>query len=186
LIVTTDVPTVTGGVTPWGSSGRSLEEEIVNIGPAALSLAFALAAPAIALAQAPHVIVPADKVQWGPAPPALPAGAQISVLEGDPAQKGTITLRLRFPADYAIPAHWHSMTERVTVLSGALYVGMGDNLDRQASQPLDPGGYVSLPAKMHHFAWTKAPTVVQISLEGPFDIFYVNATDDPAHKRRVP
>jgi hypothetical protein len=32
---------------------------------------------------------------------------------------------------------------------------------------------------MHHFAWTEAETVVQISLEGPFDIFYVNAADNP-------
>jgi hypothetical protein len=142
----------------------------------ALGLA-ATAAPAIA--QAAHILVPADKVQWGPAPPALPAGAQISVLEGNPAEKGAVTLRLKFPANYNIPPHWHSMTERVTVLSGALHVGMGDKLDRQGSQKLAPGGFVSLPANMHHFAWTVAPTVVQINLEGPFDIFYVNPSDDP-------
>ena len=45
-------------------------------------------------------------------------GAQIAVLEGNPAEKGPITLRLKFPANYNIPAHWHSMTERLTVLSG--------------------------------------------------------------------
>jgi hypothetical protein len=71
------------------------------------------------------------------------------------------------------------MTERVTVLSGAFHVGMGDKLDRQASQTLEPGGFVLLPATMHHFGWTATPTVVQINLEGPFDIFYVNAADDP-------
>jgi hypothetical protein len=132
-----------------------------------------------AVAQSPHVLVPADKVQWGPAPPHLPAGAQVSVLEGNPAEEGAVTLRLRFPANYTIPPHWHSMTERVTVLSGALHVGMGDTLDRQVSQTLEPGGFVSLPAKMHHFAWTAVPTVVQINLTGPFDIFYVNPADDP-------
>lgn len=132
-----------------------------------------------AFAQSAHVLVPADKVQWGTAPPALPAGAQIAVLEGDPASKGPITLRLKFPANYEIPAHWHSMAERVTVLSGALHVGMGDKLVRTASQTLEPGGYVSLPANMHHFAWAGSPTIVQISLEGPFDIFYVNPADNP-------
>ena len=71
------------------------------------------------------------------------------------------------------------MSERVTVLSGALDVGMGDKLDRKASQKLAPGGYVSLPAKMHHFAWAATPTVVQINLEGPFDIFYVDPADNP-------
>jgi hypothetical protein len=132
-----------------------------------------------AVAQSTHVMVPADTVQWGPAPPHLPAGAEISVLEGNPAKQGAVTLRLKFPADYAIPPHWHSMTERVTVLSGALHVGMGDTLDRKAGHKLAPGGFVSLPAKMAHFAWTTSPTVVQIALEGPFDIVYVNPADHP-------
>jgi quercetin dioxygenase-like cupin family protein len=143
-----------------------------------LAAGLTLAAGSLA-AQAPHVLVPADKVQWGPAPPALPAGAQIAVLEGNPSEKGTVTLRLQFPANYSIPPHWHSMAERVTVLTGALNVGMGDTLDRKGSQRLDPGGFVSLPANMHHFAWTATPTVVQINLEGPFDIFYVKPSDDP-------
>jgi quercetin dioxygenase-like cupin family protein len=148
----------------------------VQLASLALSLTFTAGAVS---AQSAHVLVPADQVQWGPAPPVLPAGAQISVLEGNPSEKGAVTLRLRFPANYSIPPHWHSMTERVTVLSGALHVGMGDKLDRQASQTLEPGGFVSLPADMHHFAWTKTPTVVQINLEGPFDIFYVNPADNP-------
>jgi len=132
-----------------------------------------------AFMQSSHVVVPADKVQWGPAPPHLPAGAQLAVLEGKPSEKGPVTLRLKFPANYSIPAHWHSMTERVTVLSGALHVGMGNKLDRQASQTLEAGGFVALPAKMNHFAWTASPTIVQISLEGPFDIFYVDPADHP-------
>jgi hypothetical protein len=145
---------------------------------ASLVLGLILAVPAIA--QSTHIVVPADKVQWGPAPSAFPPGAEIAVLEGNPAEKGAVTLRLKLPANYEIPAHWHSMTERVTVLSGSFRVGLGDTLDRQASQTLDAGGFVSLPAKMHHFAWAATPTVVQIDLEGPFDIFYVNPADNPA------
>jgi len=152
----------------------------VQLASLALILTFAVAPT---FAQSSHVLVPADKVQWGPAPPALPPGAEISVFEGNPAEKGAVTLRLRFPARYNIPAHWHSMTERLTVLSGSLHVGMGDKLDRQTSQTLAPGGFVSLPANMHHFAWTDNPTVVQIDLEGPFDIFYVNPADDPQKRQ---
>jgi hypothetical protein len=152
----------------------------IQLASLVLSLTFSVAP---ALAQSAHVLVPADKIQWGPAPPALPPGAEISVLEGNPGAQGPVTLRLRFPANYNIPPHWHSMTERVTVLSGVLQVGMGDTLDRKASQPLHPGGFVSLPAKMHHFAWTAVPTVVQISLEGPFDIVYINPSDDPQKKQ---
>ena len=138
-----------------------------------------ISSPVPAFAQESHVLVPADKIQWGPVPPVLPAGAEIAVLEGNPSEKGPLTLRLRFPANYNIPAHWHSMSERLTVLSGALNVGMGDKLDRKVTQKLAPGGYVSLPAKMHHFAWAATPTVVQINLEGPFDIFYVDPADNP-------
>ena len=143
-----------------------------------LALSLTLTAGPV-FAQSTHVLVPADKVQWGPAPPALPAGAQIAVLEGNPAEKGSVTLRLRFPADYNIPAHWHSMTERVTVMSGEFHIGMGEKLDRKKTELLQPGGFVSLPARMNHFAWTSAPTIVQINLEGPFDIFYVNPADNP-------
>lgn len=147
------------------------------------TVVLALTVTGAAFTRDAHVLVPADTVKWGPAPPALPPGAQIGVLEGDPGQKGAVPLRLHFPANYTIPPHWHSMTERVTVLSGTLQVGMGDTLDRQRSQALQVGGFASLPAKMHHYAWTATPTVVQISLEGPFDIYYVNPADDLQRKK---
>ena len=146
-----------------------------------LALGFVMAATAVA--QSTHVVVPPDKVQWGPAPPVLPAGAELSVLEGNPAAKGPVVMRLKMPADYAIPAHWHTMDERVTVLSGSFRIGMGDKLDRTRSETLAPGGFVSLPAKMHHYAWTSMPTVVQLNLEGPFDIHYINPQDDPQNKQ---
>ncbi len=132
-----------------------------------------------AAAQDHHIIVPVDKVQWAPAPPFMPAGAELAVLEGNPAAKGPVVLRLKFPGGYAVPPHWHSMAERLTVISGTFNVGAGDTLDRTATQVLAAGGFVSLPPQMHHYAWTKVPTVVQINLEGPFDIFYVNANEDP-------
>ena len=144
---------------------------------ASLALTLAVAAPS--LAQTTHIVVPANKVQWGPAPPVLPAGAQLAVLEGNPAEKGPVVMRLKLPGNYNIPPHWHSMAERITVLSGSFHIGDGDKLDRQATQTLEPGGFLSLPAKMHHFAWTSAPTVVQINLEGPFDLVYINPADNP-------
>ncbi len=126
-----------------------------------------------------HVVVPPEKIQWQPAPPVLPPGAQITVLEGNPAEKGPIVMRLKLPANYTIAPHWHSMTERLTVLSGTFNIGAGDTVDRAGSQALGAGGFVSLPAKMHHYAWVKTPTIVQLNLEGPFDLFYVNPGDDP-------
>ena len=142
-----------------------------------------LAIGAVALAQSTHMVVPADKVQYAAAPPILPPGAQLAVLDGNPAEKGTIVMRLKLPANYKIPAHWHSTDERITVLSGTFNVGMGDKLTEPGSQALTPGGFLYLPAKMHHFAWTSSPTVVQINLEGPFDLNYVDPNDNPQTKK---
>jgi quercetin dioxygenase-like cupin family protein len=48
----------------------------------------------------------------------LPKGAMMVVLSGDPAATGPVVLRLKMPAGYKIPAHWHPTDEHVTVLSG--------------------------------------------------------------------
>ena len=36
-------------------------------------------------------------LKWGPAPPVLPAGAQMAVLSGDPGKAGTFVIRLKMP-----------------------------------------------------------------------------------------
>ena len=58
-----------------------------------------------AVAQTPaHVMENLSTAKWGAAPPMLPAGAQIAVLAGDPTKAGPYTVRLKFPANYDIPA----------------------------------------------------------------------------------
>src|SRR4051812_33165653 len=97
---------------------------------AAALLAFAaLCAPA-AIAQSAHVAETPSAAKWGPAPPMLPPGAQIAVLAGDPTKSGPYTVRLKFPANYDIPAHSHPTDENVAVVSGELFAGMGTKLDR--------------------------------------------------------
>jgi quercetin dioxygenase-like cupin family protein len=127
--------------------------------------------------------VQADEIKWGPAPPVLPAGAKIAVLSGDPAGTGLVTIRLKMPAGYKIPPHWHPTDEHVTVISGSLALGMGDVLDETHSKTLKAGGYGVAPANMHHFAWTKTGAVVQVHMMGPFKITYVNPADDPSQKK---
>src|SRR4029077_1744885 len=168
-----------------------LQEELMKISrdvaiPSLCALLWLAGSTSRVLAQEHHVVVPVDKVQWNPAPPILPPGAQFAVLEGNPGAKGPVVMRLKFPANYVVSSHWHSMHERITVIPGTFNIGNGDTVDRQASQALTAGGFLSLPAKMHHYAWVKDPTVVQINLEGPFALFYVNAADDPQKKAGSP
>src|SRR5262245_4079007 len=65
-----------------------------------------------------HAIQTLKEAQWGPAPPMVPAGAQIAVLSGDPSKAAPYSVRLRFPANYAIPAHSHPTDENVVVTAG--------------------------------------------------------------------
>jgi len=118
-------------------------------------------------------------VKWGPAPPALPKGAQIAVLSGDPSKNAPYVLRLKMPTGYQIPAHHHPTAENVTVLSGSFHAGMGDKLDRDKAQAFDPGGFVAMPANMNHYAWTTSEAVIQVHGGGPFAVTYVNPSDDP-------
>ena len=126
-----------------------------------------------------HATTP-ENVQWGPAPPVLPKGAQMAVLAGDPGKPGPFTVRLKMPAGYKIAAHQHPTAEAVTVIAGEFHFGMGDKLDESQAQKLGLGGFVDLPANMNHFAFASAETVVQINSEGPFAIKYANPADDPS------
>ena len=121
-------------------------------------------------------------LKWGPAPPTLSAGAQIAVLSGDPTKNTPYVIRLKIPAGYQIPAHHHPTAENVTVLSGSFHAGMGDKLDQKNAATFEPGGFVSMPANINHYAWATSETIVQVHGEGPFEIVYVNPADDPSKK----
>ena len=150
------------------------------IGRCAVALAATalLAAPALA-AESDHELVNSAEIKWSDAPPTLPKGAKIAVLQGDPGKSGPFVVRLMVPGNYKIAPHWHSQAESLTVISGLVFLGGGDTPDRGKAHALRTGGFHYLPAKAHHYAFTKMPTVIQIHGEGPFDIMYVNPADDP-------
>jgi quercetin dioxygenase-like cupin family protein len=147
-----------------------------------LALGLLLAGTAIAFAQDMRPPINADDVKWGPVPPNIAAGAQLAVISGDPSKEGPFVMRLKMPAGYKVPAHYHPQYENVTVLTGEFHVGMGDKLDTDKGMLLRPGGYVEAPAKMHHYAWVTSDTIVQVAGPGPFGIIYVDPADDPSKK----
>jgi len=132
-----------------------------------------------------HVISGVLEAQWGPAPPMLPPGAQIAVLAGNPGGTGAYTVRLKFPANYGIPAHSHPTDEHVVIVSGALTFGMGDKLMKgaTANKTLSPGGFALMPAGMNHYAYTSAETTIILYGQGPVEFKYVNPADDPRNKK---
>lgn len=121
-------------------------------------------------------------LKWGDAPPVLPAGAQAAVLDGDPTKAAPFTIRLKVPDGYAVPPHWHSIEENVTVISGSFGLGLGDKMDKAKVRYLPAGSYVRLGKEERHYAIAKGETVVQVHGTGPFDLHYVNPADDPTKK----
>ena len=132
-----------------------------------------------AAAQEMHKVLKPDAIKWV-ASPRLPKGAQVAVVHGNPTKEGHYIILARMPDGYTVPAHWHSQTENVTVISGTFNVGMGDKLDKTRGEALGPGGFFSSGAKMNHYAWTTGDTLIQVTGIGPFDVTYVDPKDDPA------
>jgi quercetin dioxygenase-like cupin family protein len=145
-----------------------------------------LCSATLTVAQQPasgHVLVSPPGIKWGAAPAGLPPGAEAAVLAGDPATPGELfTLRLKLPAGYKVPPHWHPGDESVTVVSGQLMVGMGETFDAGKMHPLPAGSFAKMPKEMRHYAQAKGATVIQVHGIGPFGITYVNAADDPRPK----
>lgn len=141
---------------------------------------FALPA-ALAQGHAGHTMVTPADLKWGDVP-SLPPGAKIAVIEGPMNEAKPFTVRLKFPANYEIPAHSHPAIERVTVLSGTFNMGAGDKLDKQQTMALSAGSLAIMQPGTNHFAWTNEETIVQLNGTGPWGVTYVNAADDPRKK----
>jgi quercetin dioxygenase-like cupin family protein len=130
-----------------------------------------------------HVVVRPANLKWVPAPAALPAGAQIAVLVGDPSKKGMpYAFRVKLPDGYKVPPHTHPVDENVTVFHGTLLIGRGKQFDGAKTEELPSGSYMRMPKGMPHFAVAKGETILQVHGVGPFEIQYVNPADDPRKK----
>ena len=101
----------------------------------AKTIAFAAATMLLAgygaIAQnAPGVMaLTADEMQWSSQGGlALPGMEQVNLI-GNPSKPGPYTLRLKFPAGFKLPPHFHPDAREVTILSGVWYTGYGETAD---------------------------------------------------------
>jgi quercetin dioxygenase-like cupin family protein len=98
-----------------------------------IGLTAVLAAGSTAHAAGPVQILP-DDIKWADYP-ALPPGGQTAALAGDPREAGPFAFRFKMPADYKIMPHTHPEDRMYTVISGTLYVGLGDKFDATKLKP---------------------------------------------------
>jgi len=157
--------------------------------PSFLALALAVAtfsAAVLFVAQPMHAqnAFTPDQVKFGPAPAFLPPGAQLAVLEGDPmASSGDFTIRLKMPDGYKVAPHTHPNRENVSVLSGTLKVGMGDQFDAGKMMSFGAGSFAYMDPSMHHYAMASGDTVIQIHGMSPVKFNYINPADDPSGRK---
>jgi hypothetical protein len=151
----------------------------------ALTVAIGMGLIAWSFAQAQeggHILLKSADIRWTDAPPSMPPGAQIAVIEGDLKKAEHFAFRLKLPANYKIAPHTHPAVEHVTVLSGTFYMGAGDKLDQEKAVALTPGSFAAFQPGHSMFAWTEEETVVQVHGVGPWGIDYINPADDPRKK----
>src|SRR5947199_8519567 len=79
----------------------STKKSAAKSAPAAASAKAADASSAHVKAYTP------EQMKWSAGPNALPAGAQLAVLEGDPMKMGPVTIRLKFRTSYQLRRHSH-------------------------------------------------------------------------------
>lgn len=147
---------------------------------AALMIAFGTAA----WADGEHKMTSAKDLKWTDVA-SLPPGAKVAIIEGPMNEPVPFTVRLKFPANYKLPAHVHPGVERVTAMSGTFYMGMGEKFDAaKATMGLSAGDVMIMQPNTPHFAMTKEETIVQVHSTGPWQIIYIDPADDPRKKQQ--
>ena len=97
-----------------------------------------------------------------------PVGLQQTIIAGDPQKAGVYVLRTRLPAGLQVQPHFHPDERIVTILSGTLLVGYGEQFDESKMKELPAGSLFTEPSKQPHFVWAKdGDVVVQVIGHGP-------------------
>jgi quercetin dioxygenase-like cupin family protein len=131
-----------------------------------------------------HLMLTPEQFEWKDGPVSLPKGARSAVLYGDPSKRGPFAMRIKVPANYKIMPHTHPALESVTVLEGALQMGLGDTWDDDKLTNLPAGSYAVMEVGTRHFAGSRDGATIQLHGIGPWDIHYLNPEHDPRRQKQ--
>lgn len=102
-------------------------------------------------------------------------GIGMGLLQGDPSKPGPYVYRLNLPENSVIAPYTRNDVEQVTVISGSIYVGIGDVVDMNKATQLSAGSFYSMQPGTKHYIFTKSPAIIQLHGVGPLNI-YLNDT----------
>jgi mannose-6-phosphate isomerase-like protein (cupin superfamily) len=92
---------------------------------------------------------------------------EICILHVDPKTHAT-SLVIRTTTAIHVRKHWHSANESHTMINGtAKFACEGKKVE------LNPGGFNFMPAKMVHEAWLPANSLTFITVDGAWDVNWV-------------
>ncbi len=161
------------------SEGRSRPAGVIAMGWLVAATAIVALPLSAAMADDGHTMLTPGDIEWSPAPPSVPEGAESALIYGNPSEAELFALRLRFPAGYHLPPHTHPRPEVVTVISGTIQFGKGPDADPDATEAFGPGSFIAFEPGTVHYVYTDEETVIQLNSTGPWALEYVNADDDP-------
>lgn len=120
-------------------------------------------------------------MKWQTIVPELGADSpQISILRVDPKTQAT-QLLIKLPKKMHVPMHWHSANETHTIIRGSwVFEHEGKR------HTLGPGGFNYIPAKIAHQAWASDDSLVLITVDGAWDINWVNGPPSKTDLGRGP
>jgi mannose-6-phosphate isomerase-like protein (cupin superfamily) len=147
-------------------------------------LALAIVPPTQARAQSPEPATTAGDVpifknlsdlKWDKILPDLgESSPEICFLRVDPKTHATALL-IRTSKAIHVRKHWHTANESHTMISGkAVLACEGKRVE------LSPGGFNYMPAKMVHEAWLPADSLTFITVDGPWDVNWVEGAPTAA------
>jgi hypothetical protein len=114
----------------------------------------------------------ANSNQWQPSK-SIPGGFRRDLL-GDPRESGPFKYQLKIPTGTRLAQHQHSIDVHVKVLSGSMFIIIGEPLEPSRTQHFAAGSAFVVPAHAWHDEWWNEETVVEAEGVGPMETVYKN------------
>lgn len=163
----------------WSSQGQEPDGPASASPPSSPTATMASPAASEATADA-TIFKNVSDLKWDKILPDLgESSPEICFLHIDPTTKAT-QLLVRTPKAIHIRKHWHSANESHTIIIGtAAFACDGKRVE------LSPGGFNFMPAKMVHEAWLPAGSLTFITVDGAWDVNWVEGPPTSADLSRT-
>ena len=108
--------------------------------------------------------------QWQPSK-TIPGGFRRDLV-GDTSQPGPFKYQLKLSAGTRVAAHRHTKDVHVKVLSGSIFIIIGEPLEPSRARHFTAGNVFVVPANALHEEWWDEETILEAEGVGPMETVY--------------